>query len=61
MFVRTAIIFRTVLNRLRAKAANWLLGPIARASRLIADADAHLVGLVPMPRMPAERPAHALL
>lgn len=45
----------------KARLGEWLLGPVARASQLVADGDARLIGLYPRPlRAAASRKSHSL-
>jgi hypothetical protein len=46
MSLRTLIRAQGALGRMKLKLINWLLGPLGRASRIIADADARLFGML---------------
>ena len=49
MSLRTLIRAQAALVRMKLKLSSWLLGPLARASRIDGDADASLVGMLPRP------------
>lgn len=58
-----SIIFavKAKLYAAKSRFGEWLLGPVARASQLVADADACLIGLYPRPlRAAANRKSHSL-
>ncbi|MGW8206320.1 MAG: hypothetical protein ACWGMY_05090 [Hyphomicrobiaceae bacterium] len=46
MSLRTLIRAQGALVRIKLILINWLLGPLGRASRIIATADARLVGML---------------
>lgn len=47
MLKRFTITIQHALVRLHSRLAAWLLGPAARAGRIVADKDASLIGLRP--------------